>query len=72
MTTVTVKPKPIKMPELRNKAKALGVKPAKMKKNQLIHAIQIAEGCTPCFGKSNGYCPNTDCCFIYDCLRIKP
>ena len=70
MPAVKVAEKPIKMPEIRKKAKALGITPGKMKKVELIHAIQQAEGCTPCFGKSNGYCPNTDCCFMQDCLKI--
>ncbi len=61
----------MKMPEIRDKAKALGIKPGKMRKAELITAIQTAEGNTPCFGTSNGYCPYTDCCFMDDCLKIK-
>jgi len=60
----------MKMPEIRDKAKALGTNPGKMKKVELIHAIQQAEGNTACFGTSNGYCPYTDCCFMQDCLKI--
>jgi hypothetical protein len=58
------------MPEVREKAKALGVVPGKKKKTELIHAVQKAEGCTACFGTSNGECPYTDCCFMDDCVRI--
>jgi len=58
------------MPEIRLKAKQLGVSPGKMKKTELIHRIQEAEGYTPCFGTSNGYCQYTDCCFMQDCLKI--
>jgi hypothetical protein len=58
----------MKMPQIKNKAKSLGITPGKMKKAELIHSIQIAEGCTPCFGRSNGQCGNTDCCFMPDCL----
>ena len=61
----------MKMPELREKAKALGLVPRKMKKADLIHAIQRKEGHTPCFGTANGYCPYTDCCFMGDCLKVK-
>jgi hypothetical protein len=59
------------MNEIRMKAKALGITPGKMKKPDLIHAIQVAEGCTPCFGKSNGQCSHTDCCFMTDCFKTK-
>jgi len=62
--------KRINMPEIRMKAMALGLTPGKMQKTELIHAIQVAEGCTPCFGKSGGGCPYTDCCFMKDCLKI--
>lgn len=61
----------MKMPELREKAKALGLMPRIMKKADLIHAIQVKEGHTPCFGGSNGECPYTNCCFGDDCLRLK-
>ena len=59
------------MPEIRTKAKGLGINPGKMNKTELIHAIQVAEGCTPCFGRSNGQCAHIDCCFIADCLKIR-
>lgn len=63
--------KHMSMPEIKMKAKALGLSPGKMRKADLIHAIQVAEGCTPCFGRSDGQCPYTDCCFMKDCLRIR-
>jgi len=59
------------MPEIRMKAKAVGLTPGKIKKVDLIHAIQVAEGCLPCFGKSGGQCSYTDCCFMKDCFKIK-
>ena len=59
------------MPEIRIKAKGLGISPGKMKKTELIHAIQVAEGCTPCFGRSTGQCAYTDCCFMENCLKIR-
>ncbi|MHC4123347.1 MAG: SAP domain-containing protein [Planctomycetota bacterium] len=61
----------MKMSEVKEKAVALAVAPKKMKKVELIHAIQQAEGCTPCFGRSDGQCPNIDCCFIGDCLKVR-
>lgn len=71
MPTTQMTPKKMGMPEIRIKAKALGLKTGKIKKADLIHAIQIAEGCTPCFGKSDGHCPYIDCCFMVDCLKTK-
>ncbi|MHC4761835.1 MAG: SAP domain-containing protein [Planctomycetota bacterium] len=71
MVAVKVSTKPMKMPEIRKKAQSLGITPGKIKKNELIHAIQEAEGCTPCFGRSNGQCQYSDCCFMIDCLKIR-
>jgi len=70
MPATQVKKRTLSMPEIRLKAKQLGVSPGKMKKTELIHRIQEAEGYTPCFGTSNGYCQYTDCCFMQDCLKI--
>ena len=71
MTATKVADKRMTMPEIRTKAKNLGLIPGKMKKTDLIHAIQMAEGNTPCFGRSNGQCSNTDCCFMKDCLKTR-
>ncbi len=57
--------------EIKIKAKDLGINLGKMNKTELIHAIQTAEGNTPCYGWSNGNCPNIDCCFMEDCLKIR-
>ena len=59
------------MPEIKMKAKALDINPGKMKKSDLIHAIQRAEGNYTCYGWSNGNCLNIDCCFMADCLKIR-
>ncbi len=67
----TIALKRMNMTEVRKKAKALGIIPGKMKKAELIHSIQTAEGYTPCFGKSDGQCECTDCCFMQDCLKIR-
>jgi len=71
MPTTKIPEKQISMQEIRMKAKALGINPGKTKKVELIHAIQLAEGCTPCFGKSDGQCSYTDCCFMTDCFKTK-
>ena len=70
MSARKVKKKSMKMPEIKRKAKRLGVTSGKMKKAELIHSIQEAEGYTPCFGTSNGECQYTDCCFMPDCLKM--
>ena len=58
------------MSKLRKKAKGLDITPGQMKKVELIHNIQMAEGCTPCYGTTDGECAQTDCCFIHDCLKV--
>ena len=63
--------KRMNMPEIKMKAKALGISPGKMRKAELVHTIQTAEGCMPCFGRSGGACYHPDCCFMTDCLKIR-
>ena len=63
--------KKMTVPEIKIKAKELGINFGKMNKTELIHTIQSAEGNTPCYGWSNGNCPNIDCCFMEDCLKIR-
>ena len=62
-------PNRMNMTEIREKARALGIIPGKMKKTELVRTIQTAEDCIPCYGKSNGECAHTDCCFLQDCLK---
>ena len=71
MPVSTKKQKSMTMPQIQTKARALGIVPGKMKKADLIHTIQSREGNTQCYGKSNGYCPYNDCCFMKDCLKTK-
>ena len=56
------------MGEIKKKAKTQGVDPAKMKKADLIRAIQKAEGHTACYEKGDENCPYLDCCWRADCL----
>jgi hypothetical protein len=58
----------MKLPEIRKKAKALGVEAGKMKKGELIRAIQKAEGNTACFEHGDASCPYLDCCWREDCI----
>ena len=54
--------------ELRQKAKDLDVKnTGKLRKEELIHAIQLAEGNTDCFGRIPD-CRELECLFRPDCL----
>lgn len=69
MTSASVAPKRITMPEIKERARLLGITPGKMKKTELIHAIQVAEFCTPCYGLSAGDCPWLDCCWRADCHK---
>ena len=60
----------MRLTEVKNKAKGMGVKPGKMKKGELIRALQVKEGNDACFGSgSRGeVCDQEGCCFRTDCL----
>ena len=71
MPTIEFAEKRMAMPQVKVKAQNLGITPGRMKKADIIHAIQMAEGHTACFGRSGGRCQYTDCCFMNDCLKIR-
>ncbi|MBN1795815.1 MAG: Rho termination factor N-terminal domain-containing protein [Sedimentisphaerales bacterium] len=71
MVELNTKPKTMSLNQIRKKAQELGIDPGKMKKPQLIHEIQKAEGNQPCFGTTQGWCQYSDCCFMDDCLKSK-
>ena len=71
MPTAKVSVKSMKVGEIKMKAKNLGIAPGRMRKAELVHAIQLAEGYAPCFGRSKGQCPYVDCCFVADCLKLR-
>jgi hypothetical protein len=71
MSPIAVAQKSLTMSQIKEKAKVLGINVGKMKKAELIRAIQVAEGCTPCYGRSNGGCPWTQCCWRSDCFTQK-
>lgn len=58
----------MKMTEVREIAKSLDIKTGKMKKTDLIRAIQTKEGNFPCFQTATDYCDQIDCCWRKDCL----
>ncbi len=71
MTPVKTVSRPVTMANIKEKAKNLGINPANMKKTELIHAIQRAEGNNTCYGTTNGTCQWTECCWMSDCLKIR-
>ncbi|HIJ89680.1 MAG: hypothetical protein OEV89_02355 [Desulfobulbaceae bacterium] len=60
----------MKMLDIKTKAKDLGIKPGKLKKEDLIRAIQEKEGNFPCFGSAIENCTQEDCCWREDCLFV--
>jgi len=71
MPETRVAEKSLTMTEIRIKGKGLGINPGKMNKVELIRTIQAAEGYSPCYGRSNGQCPQTNCCWRADCLKVR-
>ena len=58
------------MKELRKIAKRHGINTAKMKKEDVIRAIQRAEGNFDCFGSArSGHCSQDACLWRQDCRR---
>jgi len=56
------------MPEVRKRAKELGVKTGGIKKSDIIRDIQTKEGNTPCFQTGMKTCDQSNCCWRSDCL----
>ena len=61
----------MKLNEIKKKAQWLGIDSKKLKKVELVHAIQTAEGCVACYGTNQGDCVQTGCCFRADCGKAK-
>ena len=59
----------MKMTDVKRKAKELGVKAGKMRKVDLVRAIQANEGNTPCYHTDLDSCDQTNCCWRSDCLK---
>ena len=49
-------------------AKKQGIKPGRLKKQDLVRAIQLGEGNLPCFQSAVESCDQQDCCWRSDCL----
>ncbi len=61
----------MKVAEVKEKAKKVGVKISGMNKTDMIRAIQVAEGNFPCFKTPEEYCDQFDCSWRQDCLSKK-
>lgn len=62
----------MKIQEIKKMATAIGIKAGKMKKNELIWAIQSKEGNSPCFQQdSSDSCLQMDCCWRDDCMSLR-
>ena len=59
------------MTEIKEKAKQMGIQASKMKKVDLIRAIQSKEGNFPCFETAKDYCNQLSCAWRDACLPAK-
>ena len=56
--------------EMRRYARSKGVNPGKLRKTELILAIQAAEGNPQCFAtERRDHCPETACLWERDCRK---
>ncbi|MBU0730461.1 MAG: hypothetical protein KKE17_08870 [Proteobacteria bacterium] len=58
----------MQMVQIKKRAKELGISAGKMKKADLIHAIQIKEGNIACFQTGLITCDQYACCWRSDCM----
>jgi hypothetical protein len=59
----------MKMTDVQKKARALGIKPGKLRKADLIRTIQAAEGNSQCYQSGLENCDQADCCWRSDCIK---
>lgn len=57
------------MVEIKEIAKQHGIRCGKMNKTDLIRTIQVHESNSPCFGRTEGSCDQTNCLWREDCLK---
>jgi hypothetical protein len=58
----------MKMEEIKTKAKTMHIRVGRMKKAELIRAIQLQEGNTPCYQTEQPLCSQESCLWRDDCL----
>ncbi len=54
----------------RDRAVWRAVETGEMANMDLIHARQVKDGFTPCFGRSEGVCSQKHCCFHAECAAL--
>jgi hypothetical protein len=59
---------PMKMQEVKAKAKAMKINSFGKTKVELIREIQRMEGNFDCYGRAEGSCDQMECCFRESCL----
>lgn len=61
----------MRVEEVRKIARGMGTRLGRMKKAELIHRIQRAEGNIPCFGTDRvGACEEMGCLWREDCIKL--
>jgi hypothetical protein len=53
----------------KDKAKTMGIDTSDKRKDDVIRAIQVHEGNSPCFKTGIDDCGESDCCWRKDCLQ---
>ncbi|MCX6554547.1 MAG: Rho termination factor N-terminal domain-containing protein [Candidatus Aminicenantes bacterium] len=62
----------MKVTEIRKYAREKGVDPGRMRKTELIRAIQAAENNPTCYKSERKYnCPESNCLWEEDCKKEK-
>ena len=62
----------MKVKDIQAMAKSMKLKTGKLKKAELIHMIQTAEGNDTCYGTSHVHiCGQEQCLWRADCLKVK-
>ncbi|MEJ2695936.1 MAG: Rho termination factor N-terminal domain-containing protein [Candidatus Sulfobium sp.] len=59
----------MKEKDIREIAKKMGIRIGKMKKPELIRAIQNAEGNIPCYATRGHECDQINCLWREDCIK---
>jgi len=58
----------MKLTDVQDKARRLGINPKKLRKADLIREIQKGEGHQPCFQMYGFECEQEECCWRKECL----
>ncbi len=59
----------MKIQDIRTIASKMGIKAGKLKKVDLIRAIQKAEGNCPCYAAAGHECDQINCLWREDCMK---